>query len=123
MPYTIATWPVPWGEAKRRRKTSMSSNNQPSEEERDFYDMKNRACEFYTRNKVPEQIETVLNDMFFDQPDDIYTYLVWTFVNAQISPSPIWVARLGKSGNPGQGSYEDSSSMVVLDRNQLYQHA
>ena len=47
-----------------------------SEEERDFYEMKKRACEFYTRNKVPQQIENVLNEMFFAKPDDIYGYLV-----------------------------------------------
>ncbi|BFY98257.1 hypothetical protein BsWGS_01297 [Bradybaena similaris] len=40
------------------------------------YVLKQQAMNYYQENKVPVQMETVLNAMFFDQPRDIYGYLV-----------------------------------------------
>ena len=43
---------------------------------RDIYEMKEQAKQYYGQNKVPEKMEDVLNSMFFDNPNDIYGYLV-----------------------------------------------
>ncbi|CAL8391205.1 unnamed protein product [Arctogadus glacialis] len=76
-----------------------------SEEERDFYEMKNRACEFYTRNKVPQQIENVLNEMFFAKPDDIYGYLANFFMKLSAPP------RI--SGLNGREVYDSQGQLTV----------
>ncbi|CAL8361863.1 unnamed protein product [Boreogadus saida] len=76
-----------------------------SEEERDFYEMKNRACEFYTRNKVPQQIENVLNEMFFAKPDDIYGYLANFFMKLSAPP------RI--SGLNGREVYDSQGQLAV----------
>uniref|UniRef100_A0A0L8FXT1 RIIa domain-containing protein n=1 Tax=Octopus bimaculoides TaxID=37653 RepID=A0A0L8FXT1_OCTBM len=39
-------------------------------------DLKRQAVEYYQKNKVPQKIEEVLNNLFYDQPPDIYGYLV-----------------------------------------------
>ncbi|XP_059929642.1 enolase 4 isoform X2 [Gadus macrocephalus] len=76
-----------------------------SEEERDFNEMKNRACEFYTRNKVPQQIENVLNEMFFAKPDDIYGYLANFFMKLSAPP------RI--SGLNGREVYDSQGQLAV----------
>ncbi|XP_019902970.1 enolase 4 isoform X2 [Esox lucius] len=53
----------------------ISCNSRVSKEDQEFYVLKNKAAEYFRSNGVPQKIECILNDMFFDQPDDIYGYL------------------------------------------------
>lgn len=54
----------------------LGSNSRISKEDQEFYELKNKAAEFYRESGMQHKIEDVLNNMFFDQPDDIYGYLV-----------------------------------------------
>ncbi|KTG03260.1 hypothetical protein cypCar_00000922 [Cyprinus carpio] len=47
-----------------------------SKEDQGFHDLKNKAAEHYRSTGVPQKIETVLNEMFWQKPDDIYGYLM-----------------------------------------------
>lgn len=49
-----------------------------SKEERDFCDTKNAAAEFCRVNRVPQEMERALNELFLHQPEDIHGYLVGT---------------------------------------------
>ncbi|XP_034754983.1 enolase 4 isoform X2 [Etheostoma cragini] len=57
-----------------------------SMEERDLYDIKNEAAEFYRLNRVPEQIERALNELFFHKPEDVHGYLANHFTNLCAPP-------------------------------------
>lgn len=54
----------------------LGCHSKVSKEDQEFYDLKNKAAEYYRSNGVPEKIEGVLNEMFFQKPNDIYGYLV-----------------------------------------------
>uniref|UniRef100_A0A3B4Y3T4 Enolase 4 n=1 Tax=Seriola lalandi dorsalis TaxID=1841481 RepID=A0A3B4Y3T4_SERLL len=56
-----------------------------SEEEQDFYEIKN-AAEFYRVNRVPEQIEGALNELFLHKPRDVHGYLANYFANLSAPP-------------------------------------
>lgn len=47
-----------------------------SQEEHDFYQIKNAAAEFYRVNRIPEELERVLNELFLHKPGDVHGYLV-----------------------------------------------
>jgi len=53
-----------------------ASHSRVSKEDQEFYDLKNKAAEYYRSNGVPQKIESVLNEMFWQKPDDIYGFLV-----------------------------------------------
>ena len=40
------------------------------------FEEKQRAVRYFHENQVPKQLETLLNEMFHKQPDDIYGYMV-----------------------------------------------
>lgn len=42
----------------------------------DRLEMKQRAVRYYKNNQVSEKLETLLNTMFVDDPQDIYGYMV-----------------------------------------------
>lgn len=54
----------------------VSRNSRISKEEKEFYELKIKAAEFYRANGVAQKLETVLNEMFSAQPNDVYGYLV-----------------------------------------------
>lgn len=39
-------------------------------------EMKQRAVKYYNDNGVPKCLESLLNSMFLDEPDDVYGYMV-----------------------------------------------
>lgn len=41
-----------------------------------FDELKKKAAEYYANNKVPERLEEILNDMFYEDPKDINGRLV-----------------------------------------------
>lgn len=52
--------------------TSKSTNTLSA---RDLYQAKQKAMEYYSQNGVPQKMETILNSMFLDNPDDVYGHL------------------------------------------------
>lgn len=50
--------------------------NRVSKEEQDLYDIKNAAAEFYRVNRVPQEMEKALNELFLHKPEDVHGYLV-----------------------------------------------
>lgn len=48
-----------------------------SKEEENLYETKKAAAEFYRVNRIPEEIERALNELFIHNPEDVYGYLVW----------------------------------------------
>uniref|UniRef100_A0A8C2DNV8 Enolase 4 n=1 Tax=Cyprinus carpio TaxID=7962 RepID=A0A8C2DNV8_CYPCA len=57
-----------------------------SKEDQGFHDLKNKAAEHYRSTGVPQKIETVLNEMFWQKPDDIYGYLANYFSKLSYTP-------------------------------------
>merc|ERR1712062_139740 len=40
-----------------------------------YMEMKKRAVKYYNDNQVPQHLENLLNEMFIENPDDIFGYL------------------------------------------------
>ncbi len=66
------------------------SHSKVSKEDQEFSDLKNNAAEYYRSNGVPQKIENVLNEMFWQKPDDIYGYLVTYLRLCDIKAVNIW---------------------------------
>jgi hypothetical protein len=47
-----------------------------SRELREMYEAKQKAVKYYNENGVPQKIEEIMNTMFYDNPNDVYGYLV-----------------------------------------------
>uniref|UniRef100_A0A673IME6 Enolase 4 n=1 Tax=Sinocyclocheilus rhinocerous TaxID=307959 RepID=A0A673IME6_9TELE len=62
------------------------SHSKVSKEDQEFYDLKNKAAEYYRSTGVPQKIENVLNEVFWQKPDDIYGYLVNYFSRLSYTP-------------------------------------
>ncbi|XP_043911903.1 enolase 4 [Protopterus annectens] len=77
------------------------ANGRISKEARDFYELKNKAAEFYRTNGVPQRIEEVLNAMFYEMPEDVYGYLA-NYFSEYSKPSLISKIR-GKEMLDGKG--------------------
>ncbi|XP_034464981.1 enolase 4 isoform X2 [Hippoglossus hippoglossus] len=54
--------------------------------EQDAYETKVAAAEFYRLNRVPEQIERALNELFLHKPADLHGYLANYFTNLSTPP-------------------------------------
>ncbi|XP_061693411.1 enolase 4 isoform X2 [Syngnathoides biaculeatus] len=57
-----------------------------SEEDQEFSDIKNAAAEFYRANRVPEELERALGELFFQNPEDVHGYLANYFTNLSSQP-------------------------------------
>ncbi|KAK6487639.1 enolase 4-like [Huso huso] len=79
----------------------LNNNRHVSKEVREFYELKQRAAEYYRTNGVPEKIEDVLNSMFYKKPDDVYGYLANYFSN--FSKPPRISNLVGKEVYDGKG--------------------
>lgn len=55
---------------------AVNGRHSSSLEPRDFYQLKQRAAEYYRSNAVPQRMQQVLNTMFYEKPDDMYGHLV-----------------------------------------------
>ncbi|XP_077351933.1 enolase 4 isoform X2 [Festucalex cinctus] len=60
--------------------------NNVSEEDQEFYEIKNAAAEFYRANRVPEELEKALGELFFHNPEDVHGYLANYFTNLSLQP-------------------------------------
>lgn len=47
-----------------------------SKEKQDLHDIKNSAAEFFRVNRIPQEIERALNELYFHKPEDVHGYLV-----------------------------------------------
>ncbi|XP_058255845.1 enolase 4 isoform X3 [Hemibagrus wyckioides] len=79
----------------------VSCNSRISKVDKDFYDLKNKAAEFYRANGVPQKLETVLNEMFFAKPHDVYGYLANYF--SSFSHIPVISAVVGREVYDARG--------------------
>ncbi|KAF5895342.1 enolase 4 isoform X1, partial [Clarias magur] len=75
-------------------KDFVSSNSKISKEDKEFYEFKNKAAEFYRAHGMPQKLETVLNEMFFIKPNDLYGYLTNYF--SSFSHTPVISAVVGR---------------------------
>lgn len=55
---------------------STPKERQLAEEAKKFYELKQKVVKYYQNNGVPKKMEDVLNDMYYDNPVDVYGYLV-----------------------------------------------
>ncbi|KAM4614959.1 enolase 4 [Polymixia lowei] len=91
-------------------------NSRVSKEERDFYEMKNKAAEFYHGNGVQEKIERVLSDMFYDKPEDVYGYLANYFTQLSAPPR---ISRLkGSEVYDARGQLSIQAEVFCIIRNE-----
>ena len=45
-------------------------------DERELYDHKQKAMQYYAENGVPQKMEAILNSTYYDDPNDVYGHLV-----------------------------------------------
>ncbi|XP_076833813.1 enolase 4 isoform X2 [Brachyhypopomus gauderio] len=67
-------------------KRLLNCNSRTSKEDREFYNLKNKAAEYYRANGIPQKIEAVLNEMFYEKPNDVYGYLANRFSGSSLPP-------------------------------------
>ncbi|KAK7142493.1 hypothetical protein R3I94_011991 [Phoxinus phoxinus] len=92
------------------------SHSRVSKEDQDFYDLKNKAAEYYRSNGVPQKIESVLNEMFWQKPDDIYGYLANYF--SRLSCTPVISKITGRQVFDGKGSTAVQTEVYCIIRNE-----
>lgn len=51
------------------------TSNSSLREARDLYELKEKAAKYYAENGVPQKMEEILNNMFYDNPSDVYGHL------------------------------------------------
>nr|XP_005995799.1 PREDICTED: enolase-like protein ENO4 [Latimeria chalumnae] len=93
----------------------LASNSQVSKEAREFYELKQRAAEYYRTNEIPQRIEEVLNSMFYEKPDDIYGYLVNYF--SKFLKAPIISRLVGRKELDGKGQLTVGAEVFCIIKN------
>ncbi|MBN3324368.1 ENO4 Enolase, partial [Atractosteus spatula] len=94
----------------------LNKGSQLSKEDREFYELKNRAAEYYRANGVPQKMEDVLNLMFYEKPDDVYGYLAIYF--SRFSKPPVIYRLLGKEVYDGKGEPTVQADVVCITKNE-----
>ncbi|XP_026998771.2 enolase 4 isoform X3 [Tachysurus fulvidraco] len=94
----------------------VSCNSKISKVDKDFYDLKNKAAEFYRANGVPEKLETVLNQMFVSKPNDVYGYLANYF--SSLSHTPVISAVVGREVYDARGEAALQVEVYCIVRNE-----
>ncbi|XP_026141506.1 enolase 4 isoform X2 [Carassius auratus] len=92
------------------------SHSKVSKEDQEFYDLKNKAAEYYRSNGVPQKIENVLNEMFWQKPDDIYGYLANYF--SRLSDTPVISKIIGREVFDGRGLTAIQTQVYCIIRNE-----
>ncbi|XP_068184107.1 enolase 4 [Antennarius striatus] len=84
--------------------------------ERDFYELKTRAVEFYRVTGVPEAVEAALNELFLHQPGDVNGYLANYFKKLSAPPT---ISRLkGKAVYDAGGQLTAEAEIFCIVCNQ-----
>nr|XP_055028705.1 enolase 4 isoform X1 [Misgurnus anguillicaudatus] len=97
-------------------KRYLGCHSKLSKEDQKFYDLKNKAAEYYMSNGVPEKIEGVLNEMFFQKPHDIYGYLANYF--SKFSCTPVISNITGSEVYDGRGLAAVQANVYCVIRNE-----
>ncbi|XP_016125412.1 enolase 4 [Sinocyclocheilus grahami] len=92
------------------------NHSKVSKEDQEFYDLKNKAAEYYRSNGVPQKIENVLNEMFWQKPDDIYGYLANYF--SRLSYTPVISKIIGREVFDGRGLTAVQTQVYYIIRNE-----
>ncbi|XP_016308977.1 enolase 4 [Sinocyclocheilus anshuiensis] len=92
------------------------NHSKVSKEDQEFYDLKNKAAEYYRSNGVPQKIENVLNEMFWQKPDDIYGYLANYF--SRLSYTPVISKIVGREVFDGRGLTAVQTQVYCIIRNE-----
>ncbi|KAK2878881.1 hypothetical protein Q8A67_019672 [Cirrhinus molitorella] len=92
------------------------SHSKVSKEDQEFYDLKNKAAEYYRSNGVPRNIENVLNEMFWKKPDDIYGYLANYF--SRLSYTPVISKITGREVFDASGLTAVQTEVYCIIRNE-----
>ncbi|XP_035388844.1 enolase 4 [Electrophorus electricus] len=87
-----------------------------SKEDQEFYILKNKAAEYYRANGIPQKIEEVLNEMFYEKPDDIYGYLANYF--SGFSRPPVIRAITGREVCDARGEPALRADVYCVIRNE-----
>uniref|UniRef100_A0A8C4RLK2 Enolase 4 n=1 Tax=Erpetoichthys calabaricus TaxID=27687 RepID=A0A8C4RLK2_ERPCA len=76
-------------------------NTRVSKEVREFYELKQKAAEYYRASGIVQNLEDALNKMFYDKPEDMCGYLSNYF--AKLSQPPVISRLLGREVYDGMG--------------------
>ncbi|KAF7704746.1 enolase 4 [Silurus meridionalis] len=87
-----------------------------SKEDKEFYELKNKAVEYYRANGVPQELENVLNEMFSAKPHDIYGYMANHF--SRLSHTPVISALVGREVYDGRGEAALQVDVYCIVRNE-----
>ncbi|KAG2462371.1 ENO4 Enolase, partial [Polypterus senegalus] len=81
--------------------TGFLGNTRVSKEVREFYELKQKAAEYYRASGIVQNLEDALNQMFYDKPEDMCGYLSNYF--AKLSQPPVITRLLGREVYDGMG--------------------
>lgn len=91
----------------------MAASRASERNAREFYEMKQKAANFYKENQVPEKIEEVLNNMFYENPADIYGYLSEYFESMAKPPTINKVTGRQVYDGKGQPTVQADISCII----------
>ena len=57
-------------------KINAMDNKKSTRNIKDFRELKEKTIEYYKQNGVPKKMEEILNAMIFEDPDDVFGYIV-----------------------------------------------
>ncbi|KAM9466237.1 enolase 4 isoform 2-T2 [Clarias gariepinus] len=97
-------------------KDFLSSKSKLCKEDKEFYELKNKAAEFYRANGMPQKLETVLNEMFFAKPNDLYGSLANYF--SSFSHTPVISAVVGREVYDGWAEAALQVDVYCIVRNE-----
>ncbi|AWP14454.1 putative enolase-like protein ENO4 [Scophthalmus maximus] len=87
-----------------------------SKQERDTYETKVAAADFYRANRVPEEIERALNELFLRKPPDVHGFLADHFANLSAPPRIIRLNGRQVYDSRGQPSVEVDVFCIVRNK-------
>ncbi|XP_035461192.2 enolase 4 isoform X2 [Scophthalmus maximus] len=90
-----------------------------SKQERDTYETKVAAADFYRANRVPEEIERALNELFLRKPPDVHGFLADHFANLSAPPRIIRLNGRQVYDSRGQPSVEVDVFCIVRNKERV----
>ncbi|XP_028846018.1 enolase 4 [Denticeps clupeoides] len=87
-----------------------------SQEDRDFCELKQKAAEYVRASGVAQTIEGVLNELFLEQPDDVYGHLANYF--SRLSAKPVVAKICGREVYDATGRLSVQAELFCHIRNE-----
>ncbi|XP_030643304.1 enolase 4 [Chanos chanos] len=94
----------------------LSGHGRQSREEKEFYELKIKAAEYFGANAISQKLEAALNEAFFEQPNDIHGYLANYF--SKLSSSPVISRIWGKEIYNGRGQLTVQAEVYCIIKNE-----